>query len=100
MPVSKQDFDEAQQPLRDRILSFLEENSDKAFVVYEIFAQLQGYNDMALSIFLIAAGSDEKKLSRILGPYRQELKELESEGKVRSGVIRGQTHYCIADKHE
>ena len=95
MPITKTEFEEAQRPLTDRIISFLEEHSDNAYTDYEIWGGILGYSDMSLSLMLLAASREEGRVENLLRPYQEALVALERAGKIRSAEIKGQIYYCI-----
>ncbi|MBI3097157.1 MAG: hypothetical protein HYY93_02765 [Planctomycetes bacterium] len=89
MPIPKSRLEEAQKPLPDRILLFLQGNPDKAFNALEVAVMMDGYDQTMLTIL----GSMRQPVPN-LGPVAATLKLLAQHKKVVAATYQGQLYYA------
>jgi hypothetical protein len=85
MPIPIQKLHEAQRPLKERILAFLQEHSEEAFSPMEILAYLQGYDQTTIGVLMI--GMNAERQAMLLAPIKKVLDEA-----VRSQVLQSASY--------
>jgi hypothetical protein len=91
MPIPVAQLQEANRPLRERILDFLRKNPGQAYSVPEILAGLEGWSEMgsALAVLLLF------KEPGPAVPIKDALTTLEAEGLVHSAKQLNVPYYAI-----
>lgn len=91
MPIPMSELNKATRPIEERVVEFLSSQAGQAFTAWEIFAAVEGLEDkMAALLFLIATPSQREEA---LAPFKQALKRLLEQRKVKSGKHNLEDYY-------
>jgi hypothetical protein len=91
MPIPVAQLKEANRPLRERILEFLEKNPSQAYTAAEVLIGLEGWSEMAAALAILLL----RKQGGALGEVREVLTTLEAEGLVQSAQHLDVPYYAI-----
>ena len=100
MPRPVRELLERQRTITERVLAFLQQQSDSAFTAVEIAAALEagGNRDAAVLIQFLIAASQGPERRRFLDRWEQALAELEAQGAVRAFQENASTYYACAEE--
>jgi hypothetical protein len=93
VPIERAQFAEATKPLTERIRDILSADPEKAYDVYELIGNVEGYGATAQVALVLWA--EQWKGSELLARYRKALEELVSARLVETANLRGTTYYAI-----
>lgn len=96
MPIDVKELDEAQRPLRDRILDLLRNKKDLAFSAQDVFLALNFPNDASAQMaFMLTPTTRQAELVR---PVKDLLDALCAEQLARAADLRGTRYYAATGK--
>jgi len=94
MPISIAKLEAAQRPLSDQIFQFLQERSDKAFTLVEIYSELNSMDLQVVTVISLFSPKPSETLER----WKNAAEQLVDSGKLRRAMVGGVTYYGIASK--
>jgi len=94
MPIKREDFEEAQLPLDDRILRYLGEDPDRACDLAEVVAGVERTDLQTAQMLMLLEmrGTAEAGLAR---RYSEALERLIGSGRIVSASLAGRTYYGL-----
>ena len=99
MPIDLDALREAERSPEQRIIDVLLKNTGKAYTLFELIAQLEGYGDDILasySVMLLEKGMKEHERSPTFDKYRQAIDSLQRDGRVEAVTVSDATYYAAS----